>query len=776
MASKINAEFGSVKFSSDFDSGNLARVEQVPGTSGRGFEFDVWTAPDCAGTEFANSNRTWFHFNVVGIPPGETLSITVKNLNKQTRLYQQGMAPVVRLGRGRWERVRRRPSYEFADGQFALSFSYTFPTSGSASQEAFFAFTYPHSYATSQRQIGHIQQKLVPSADPLSARAEDIYFHREVLCRSLEGRSVDLITVTSHYGITQEREARLERLFPQEDMPRPHRFANKKVCFVSSRVHPGEVASSFVCKGFLNFILRTDDPRAAELRRTYVFKIVPMLNPDGVERGHYRTDTRGVNLNRVYQNPNIDLHPTVYATRRLILYHHFYGSHLDGCAMASWTMPQIEDALKQMDENKSAMPGVEPHCCTVLPCTCRWSNGFHRTSGLALYLDLHGHAQRRGCFIYGNNFLNPEDQAECMLFPKLVSMNSAHFDFEACNFSKHNMKMKDKNSDSSKEGSGRVALYQATGLIHCYTLECNYNTGRAVNRLSPATADNGSASPPPSTTLPPKYTPAIYEQVGQAVAVALLDILGINPWSRIPNSSLNTLSAIRQWLLKYSASKFGKNGATVQAQPARKGETDSSDEDEQSARPTAEVTADVKKPLAEQKARAVCAPGKNIGLLSKRSSTTKKGVGVTRLSSCSLPGNALTSTSAVQGRRFTYPTTRAVTFPEVRRQASPVRLAYSNGECLLSHSKTSVTLLPDAKCSVKSREISHLPASLRSNKPGPHQPRAGEVLRSSSLSQFRAPDRLSSPNTVKADDLLVALNIRTKIPVPQRLLSARKRC
>uniref|UniRef100_A0A8B9MMU7 tubulin-glutamate carboxypeptidase n=1 Tax=Accipiter nisus TaxID=211598 RepID=A0A8B9MMU7_9AVES len=552
-------------------------------------------------------------------------------MNKQSRLYSQGMSPFVRTlpVRPRWERIRERPSFEMVETQFVLSFVHRFLEHRGAT--TYFAFCYPFSYTECQEMLAQLDGRFqecrhMSPSSPL----DSVYYHRELLCHSLDKLRVDLLTVTSCHGMLEKREPRLDKLFPDTTTPRPRRFAGKRVFFLSSRVHPGETPSSFVFNGFLDFILREEDPRAQMLRRMFVFKLIPMLNPDGVVRGHYRTDSRGVNLNRQYLNPDAELHPAVYGAKAVLLYHHVHSRVLPGSPdwrtyvsplstsslstkssnhsicnstlspeaalselekannlrnspstwrastyfspsqeqrlsgvpatelgvkdQAVWILPSSHTAEHCEEEARRPPPAPLPE--TILP----------QDSGLAYYVDLHGHASKRGCFMYGNSFSDENDQVENMLFPKLISLNSPHFDFMGCNFSEKNMYAKDKRDGQSKEGSGRVAVYKALGIIHSYTLECNYNTGRSVNSIPVACHDNGRASPPPPPAFPSKYTVELFEQVGRALAVAALDMAECNPWPRIVLSEHSCLSNLRAWMLKHVRGMKGTGGG-----PRRRG-------------------------------------------------------------------------------------------------------------------------------------------------------------------------------------------------------------
>ncbi|XP_026688031.1 cytosolic carboxypeptidase-like protein 5 [Diaphorina citri] len=412
---------GGLIFTGDFDSGNLAKVELVPkqddsgsessgGGEGIDYEFNVWPKADCAGTEFENGNRTWFHFGMKGGSALKVVKLNIVNLNRQVKMFSQGMAPVYRSHstRNQWERIREKPTYSYDGSVFTLSFKHRITDTKSFT---YFAFTYPYSYSELQTHLFNLDAKFPPNEQP---NPDDIYYVRECVCYTLEGRRVDLLTISSHHGITNVSEPRLPHLFPEDATCRPKKFTDKKVVFLSARVHPGETPSSFVMNGVINFLLTRDDPIASLLRKMYLFKIIPMLNPDGVARGHYRTDTRGVNLNRYYTNPSPVYHPSVFAARSLILYHHYGSEEI----LESLLLPEIETKVSGLTLDKSisgsntsysqggsssseespAPPAlsVTPPPSPDAPKSPPLLPKEPEKSGLFLYIDFHGHASKKG--------------------------------------------------------------------------------------------------------------------------------------------------------------------------------------------------------------------------------------------------------------------------------------------------------------------------------------------------------------------------------------------
>ena len=72
-----------IVFDSNFCSGNLARAQ-------RGYQkntFDLWVAHDAAPHMEGDYYKTWFYFSVTGIPQGELITFTFKNLNNQVRSH-----------------------------------------------------------------------------------------------------------------------------------------------------------------------------------------------------------------------------------------------------------------------------------------------------------------------------------------------------------------------------------------------------------------------------------------------------------------------------------------------------------------------------------------------------------------------------------------------------------------------------------------------------------------------------------------------------------------
>lgn len=68
---------------------------------------------------------------------------------------------------------------------------------------------------------------------------------------------------------------------------------------MTGRIHPGETNSSFIIEGLMRKL--TDGSEKSEsILNFYNFYIIPMINPDGVVSGNFRTSFSGQDLNRKF--------------------------------------------------------------------------------------------------------------------------------------------------------------------------------------------------------------------------------------------------------------------------------------------------------------------------------------------------------------------------------------------------------------------------------------------------------------------------------------------
>ena len=76
-----------------------------------------------------------------------------------------------------------------------------------------------------------------------------------------------------------------------------HEYEEKPIIFIIGRQHSGETHSSFIIHGFLNFLC-SKHVLAHKMREKFEFWVAPIVNPDGVIIGNYRTNTQGRDMNR----------------------------------------------------------------------------------------------------------------------------------------------------------------------------------------------------------------------------------------------------------------------------------------------------------------------------------------------------------------------------------------------------------------------------------------------------------------------------------------------
>ena len=90
---------------------------------------------------------------------------------------------------------------------------------------------------------------------------------------------------------------------------------NGKYCvFIIGRQHPGESNSSHVIKGTIEQLLSGEE-MTMKILKYCDFVVIPMINPDGVVAGNFRTSLFGKDLNRLFKAKDTTLTPEIEMTR-----------------------------------------------------------------------------------------------------------------------------------------------------------------------------------------------------------------------------------------------------------------------------------------------------------------------------------------------------------------------------------------------------------------------------------------------------------------------------
>ena len=92
----------------------------------------------------------------------------------------------------------------------------------------------------------------------------------------------------------------------------------KPYIIINARIHPGESNSSWVMHGIFQFFENSNNQIVNKILENVNLILIPMLNPDGVVSGNYRTSFSGKDLNRQLLDPDELIFPELYAIKNLI--------------------------------------------------------------------------------------------------------------------------------------------------------------------------------------------------------------------------------------------------------------------------------------------------------------------------------------------------------------------------------------------------------------------------------------------------------------------------
>ena len=407
-----------LKFDSKFECGNLHKAVRLS-------KNDYLLILD---KDSENAINQWYYFSVTSTFVGE-VTFKIINLGKFGSLYNQGMLPLIKSLKkgGDWFRGGTNIKYfptavSGYEGCYTLAFNYRFEE---LHDTVYFAFSYPYTY-----------QELNTKLDELREKHSDIA-RVNTLCETVTKNPCYFVTITnnieSYTSFYEESymmkiSAPARRLFRRRENKKKakNKHSRKKGIVITARVHSGETVSSFMMEGILDFLV-SNSQHAHILRENFVFKVVPMLNPDGVRYGNNRASLLGVDLNRRWAQPNKLAHPTIYYTKKMM---------------------QV----------------------------------FGESHSISMFCDLHGHATKRNIFMYGCKSTAFEDKRKNILakvIPVLMGEQTDLFSFKDSHF----------RMEKCKESTARIVVYKEFGVVNSYTMEASFYGPESISAFPETRSD-----------------------------------------------------------------------------------------------------------------------------------------------------------------------------------------------------------------------------------------------------------------------------------------------
>ncbi|CDQ69219.1 unnamed protein product [Oncorhynchus mykiss] len=400
----------SLKFNSQFESGNLRKAIQA-----RKFEYDLVLNSDIN----SNHYHQWFYFEVSGMRVGAPYRFNIINCEKSNSQFNYGMQVLMYSvqeaisGRPRWVRTGTDICYYknhfsrssiAAGGQkgksyYTMTFSMTF---NHKDDVCYFAYHYPYTYSTLK----------VLYTDLETIETLIVYVCHSEGCSGGKGGSDPV----------------LDGLFSG------WRSRGDERCWICTRHSvflDGQKATfSSICLGSL--------PHAF-WQCLLIFSLSngffwPLFRPvyinNSVSPSSHRCSLSGEDLNRQWQSPSPELHPTIYHTKSLLQY-----------------LAAIQRAP-------------------------------------LVFCDYHGHSRKKNVFMYGCSLKETVWQTNisatsCELhedlgyrtLPKILSQTAPAFSMASCSFV----------VERSKEATARVVVWREIGVQRSYTMEstlCGCDQGK----------------------------------------------------------------------------------------------------------------------------------------------------------------------------------------------------------------------------------------------------------------------------------------------------------